>query len=66
GWAVLGRIPWPLGLALVGILYLGFVHVLAPNGPGGLRAFGGEPHDDLMAIVEEGYDRPGPAGSPGN
>ena len=66
GWAVLGRIPWPLGLALVGFLYLGFVHVLAPNGPGGLRAFGGEPHDDLMAIVEEGYDRPGPAGSPGS
>lgn len=66
GWAVLGRIPWPLGLALVGILYLGLVHVLAPNGPGGLRAFGGEPHDDLLAIVEEGYDRPGPAGSPGN
>ena len=49
-------------MSVVGILYLGFVHVLAPNGPGGLRAFGGEPHDDLLAIVEEGYDRPGAAG----
>ncbi len=59
GWAVLGRIPWPLGVAVVAVVYLGLIHFLAPNGPGGLRAFGGEPRDDLMAIVEEGLDRPG-------
>lgn len=59
GWALLGRVVWPVGLGTVAVVYLGLVHVLAPNGTGGLRAFGGEPRDDLVAIVDEGYDRPG-------
>ena len=37
GWASLGRIPWPIGGALTVIVYLGTVHLLAVNGPGGLR-----------------------------
>lgn len=58
GWALLGRVWWPVGLVTVAVLYLALVHFLAPNGPGGLRAFAGEPHDDLLAAVEEGIDRP--------
>ena len=66
GWASLGRIPWPIGGALTGIVYLGAVHLLAVNGPGGLRALGGAPRDDLGSIIDEGLDRPEPgAGMPG-
>lgn len=66
GWASIGRIPWPVGGALTGIVYLLVVHFLQVNGPGGLRALAGEPRDDLGAIIEEGLDRPGPGtGMPG-
>ena len=66
GWASLDRIPWPIGGAITGIVYLGTVHLLAVNGPGGLRALGGAPRDDLGAIIDEGLDRPEPgAGMPG-
>jgi O-antigen/teichoic acid export membrane protein len=66
GWASLGRVPWPVGGALTGIVYLLTVHLLAVNGPGGLRALGGEPRDDLGSIIDEGLDRPEPgAGMPG-
>ena len=58
GWLLLGRAPWPIGAAAVVVVYLGLVHVLAPNGPGGLRAFAGEPRDGLRAAMEEGIDRP--------
>ena len=58
GWVLLDRIPWPVGLGAVAVVYLGLVHLLAPNGPGGLRAFAGEPHDDLLSVVEPGRDRP--------
>lgn len=60
GWFLLDRAPWPVGLAATIVLFFGLVHVLAPNGPGGLRTFAGEPHDDLRAIVEEGDDHPAP------
>jgi O-antigen/teichoic acid export membrane protein len=66
GWASLGRVPWPVGGALTGIAYLLVVHFLQVNGPGGLRALGGEPRDDLGAVIDEGIDRPGPGtGMPG-
>jgi O-antigen/teichoic acid export membrane protein len=66
GWALLDRIPWPIGAAITAAVYFGLVHVLAVNGPGGLRALGGEPRDDLRAIIDEGIDRPEPgAGMPG-
>lgn len=58
GWAFYGRIPWPVGLGLIAAVYVALIHFLAPNGPGGLKAFAGEPHDDLMTAVEEGIDRP--------
>ena len=66
GWASLGRIPWPIGGALTGIVYLLTLHLLAVNGPGGLRALGGAPRDDLGSVIDEGLDRPEPgAGMPG-
>jgi O-antigen/teichoic acid export membrane protein len=66
GWALLGRIPWPVAGAITAAVYFGAVHLLAVNGPGGLRALGGDPRDDLEAIVETGIDRPEPgAGMPG-
>ena len=66
GWASLGRVPWPVGGALTALVYLLAAHLLAINGPGGLRALAGEPRDDLGTIVDEGLDRPGPgAGMPG-
>ena len=74
GWGLLGRVPWPVGGALTALVYLGTAHVLRVNGPGGLRALGGDPRDDLAgderaeldAIIEEGLDRPGPGeGMPG-
>lgn len=58
GLALFGRVPWPVGGAAVGIVYLGLVHVLSPNGPGGLSAFRGDPHDDLAAAIDLGIDRP--------
>jgi O-antigen/teichoic acid export membrane protein len=58
GWAAYGRIPWPVGLGIMAVVYMTLIHFLAPNGPGGLRAFAGEPHDDLMIAIEEGIDRP--------
>ncbi|MGZ6972306.1 MAG: flippase [Acidimicrobiia bacterium] len=66
GWALLDRIPWPIGGAVTALVYLGAVHSMAVNGPGGLRALGGEPRDDLATIIDEGLDRPEPgAGMPG-
>jgi O-antigen/teichoic acid export membrane protein len=66
GWALLDRIPWPVAGAITAVVYLGVVHLLAVNGPGGLRALGGEPRDDLGTIIDEGLDRPGPGtGMPG-
>ena len=47
GWGLYVTVPWPVGLVVMAVLYLGLVHLLAPNGPGGLRAFAGEPADDL-------------------
>lgn len=66
GWALLDRIPWPIGGAITALVYLGAIHFMKVNGDGGLRALGGEPRDDLNAIIEEGLDRPEPgAGMPG-
>lgn len=58
GWAALDRVPWPVGLGAMAVVYIVAIHLLAPNGAGGLRAFAGEPRDDLLAAVEEGIDRP--------
>jgi O-antigen/teichoic acid export membrane protein len=62
GWALLDRVPWPVGGLVTGLVYLGAVHVLAVNGPGGLRALAGEPKDDtrgqLDTIIDEGIDKP--------
>jgi O-antigen/teichoic acid export membrane protein len=64
GWVLLDRVPWPLGGLVTGLVYLGAVHVLAVNGPGGLRALAGEPRDDLGkaedlgTILDEGIDKP--------
>jgi O-antigen/teichoic acid export membrane protein len=58
GWATIGRMPWPAGLAVMAVVYLALIHLLEPNGAGGLRAFAGDPRDDLMSAVEEGIDRP--------
>jgi O-antigen/teichoic acid export membrane protein len=65
GWALLDRVPWPVGGAVTGIVYLAAVHLLSPNGPGGLRALAGDPKDDtsttreeLGTIVDEGIDKP--------
>ena len=56
GWAMLDVVPWPAGLAVLAVLYLGSVHLLSPNGAGGLRAFAGEPTDDLAAAVADDLD----------
>ena len=37
----------PIGLATVAVVYVGLIHVSAPNGAGGLRAFAGDPKDEL-------------------
>ncbi len=58
GWLLLHRVPWPVGLGSVAVIYVGLIHVLAPNGAGGLRAFAGEPKDEVIAAVDEGIDRP--------
>ncbi len=58
GWLAFGEVHWVVGLAVTAVVYLGAVHVLAPNGPGGLRAFAGEPRDVLAAAIDEGIDRP--------
>jgi O-antigen/teichoic acid export membrane protein len=66
GWAVLGRMPWPVGGAITAAVYFGTVHLLKPDGPGGLKALAGAPRDDLEAIIETGLDRPEPGmGMPG-
>jgi O-antigen/teichoic acid export membrane protein len=57
GWGISGRMPWPVGLAILGVLYLGLVHLLGPAGPGGLRAFAGEPTDDLGPAIADELDR---------
>jgi O-antigen/teichoic acid export membrane protein len=57
GWAMYERVPWPLALVVLAVLYLAMIHVLAPNGPGGLRAFAGEPIDDLDPLVADEFDR---------
>ena len=57
GWAIYDAVPWPVGLAILAVLYLGLVHVLRPNGPGGLRAFAGEPTDDLSPAMADDLDR---------
>jgi O-antigen/teichoic acid export membrane protein len=65
GWALLDRVPWPVGAVATAAVYLLAVHVLAVNGPGGLRALGGDPRDEggttadnVGTIVDEGIDRP--------
>ncbi len=58
GVALLGRAPWPIGVAAIGVVYLILIHVISPNGPGGLRAFAGDPRDDLASAIELGIDRP--------
>ncbi len=58
GLLLLDRVAWPVGLGAVGLVYVGLIHLVAPNGEGGLRAFAGEPKDELMAAIEEGIDRP--------
>jgi len=57
GWALYDRVPWPLGLAMIAALYVVLVHMLSPNGPGGLRAFAGEPADDLAPAIADDLDR---------
>jgi O-antigen/teichoic acid export membrane protein len=47
GWGLLETVPWPIGGLVMGLTYLGLVHVLRPDGPGGLRALAGSPRDDL-------------------
>ena len=56
GWALYDRIPWPAGLAIQGVLYLVMIHFLRPSGPGGLRAFAGEPTDDLAQAMADDLD----------
>ncbi|HEY3725264.1 MAG TPA: flippase [Acidimicrobiia bacterium] len=46
GWALLGRIPWPVAGLVTGLVYLGVVHVIRVDGPGGLRVLAGEGRDD--------------------
>ena len=71
GWGLLETVPWPIGGLVMGLTYLGLVHVMRPDGPGGLRALAGSPRDDLApaeggavatdavdADVETGPDRP--------
>ena len=57
GWAMYDSVPWPVGLAILAVLYLGLVHILSPNGPGGLRAFAGEPTDDLAPAIADDLTR---------
>jgi O-antigen/teichoic acid export membrane protein len=57
GWALLDRVPWPVGLGVSAVVYLGLVHLLSPAGPGGLRAFAGEPTDDLGPMAIDVLDR---------
>jgi O-antigen/teichoic acid export membrane protein len=57
GWVLYHRVPWPVGLAILAVLYLGLVHVLRPSGPGGLRAFAGEPPDDLAPLAVDDLER---------
>jgi O-antigen/teichoic acid export membrane protein len=57
GWALYDTVPWPVGLGILVVLYLGLVHALRPNGPGGLRAFAGEPTDDLAEAIADDLDR---------
>lgn len=52
GWALLHRIPWPIGGAVTGCVYLLLIHFLRVDGPGGLRALAGNPRDDLAAPVD--------------
>jgi len=57
GWAIYDPVPWYLGLVILAVLYLGLVHFLNPNGPGGLRAFAGEPTDDLAPAIADDLTR---------
>jgi len=57
GWAIYDPVPWYLGLVILAVLYLGLVHLLNPNGPGGLRAFAGEPTDDLAPAIADDLTR---------
>ncbi len=47
GVALLHRVPWPIGGAVMALTYLGLVHVMRVDGPGGLRTLTGDPRDDL-------------------
>jgi O-antigen/teichoic acid export membrane protein len=47
GWALLDRIPWPVAGLVTTAVYLGVVHVIRVDGPGGLHALRGIPRDDL-------------------
>jgi O-antigen/teichoic acid export membrane protein len=68
GWALLDRVHWVIGGLVTGLVYLAAVHVLAVNGPGGLRALAGDPkddqaepgaaRDDLDSVIDEGIDKP--------
>jgi hypothetical protein len=51
GWALLDTVPWPIGGLVMGLTYLGLVHVMRPDGPGGLRALAGAPRDDLSTEI---------------
>ena len=55
--AIYDPVPWYLGLVILAVLYLGLVHLLNPNGPGGLRAFAGEPTDDLAPAIADDLTR---------
>ncbi len=57
GWASLDRVPWPIGLVGVAVVYLALIHVLSPNGSGGLRAFAGEPPDDAQTAIADDLDQ---------
>ncbi|MBM3673538.1 MAG: flippase [Actinobacteria bacterium] len=69
GWALFLVIPWYVAAAVAASTYLAAVHVLAVNGPGGLRALAGAPRDDLHGyvaletVVEEEIYRPSPGDS---
>ena len=68
GWALQLALPWYVAAACTVVVYLGGVHLLSVDGPGGLRALAGDPRGDvdpraaLEAVMEEGLDSPGPTG----
>lgn len=53
GEVMLGRVTWPLGGALAGLLYLAVLHVLRVDGPGGLRVLARRINVDIGPSSDE-------------